>query len=154
MVFNDAVQNAVVAVRWKDGHRGTTCWCLLHALSNWILYTLGVLPAAAEPHNCDIHFGCPNKLVVDLTLNANSLLHVNATFTQCTIKTIPTRNTNNKAIRASAQQLTEADWLTKSRDSRCAGPFKNSDAIAHVAGVKVHLHWTWLRWTAYEWGKS
>lgn len=46
-------------------------------------------------------------------LNTNNLLHKNILFTECTINTIFTCNTNSATT-----QVTEADWLMRSQDNR------------------------------------
>jgi hypothetical protein len=63
-------------------------------------------------------------LYLYLILNTNNLLHVNTTFTQYTTNTIFKRNTNNTTTRASVQEVTEADWLTRSRGSKREEAFK------------------------------
>jgi hypothetical protein len=89
---------------------------LLHARSEWILYTPALWPVCVEPSACDVHLRCFNTPLAYLMLNTNNLLHANTTCTQCTTNTIFTCNTNNTSTRASANQVIGADWLMRTWD--------------------------------------
>jgi hypothetical protein len=55
-----------------------------------------------------------------LTLYTDNLLRTNTILTQYTKNTTVTRHTNNITTLSSVRQATEADWLTRARDSTCA----------------------------------
>jgi hypothetical protein len=61
---------------------------------------------------------CFNTPIVYLMVNTNNSLHIKTKITQYTRSAIFT--CNNITTRASVQRVTEANWLTKARDSRCA----------------------------------
>jgi hypothetical protein len=85
-------------------------------VTEYFLYTMSLA--------CDILHTCSNASTVYVMLNANNLLRINTIFTQYAANTISALNTNNATTLANMQQVNEADWLTRPRDSRCAEPSK------------------------------
>jgi hypothetical protein len=108
------------------------CRRLLHASSNWILYTPALWCACVDAGACDVHLPRFNTPTVNPMLNTNNLLHVNTTSTQYTTNTIFTCNTNNTTTRASLQQVTEADRITRARDTRCVEASKTQPLVRVV----------------------
>jgi hypothetical protein len=95
-----------------DWHAGV---CFTLEVNEYFIHQLSGLP---------VQNLAPATPIENLMLNTNNLLHANTTFTQYTTNTISTCNTNNTTTRESVQQVTEADWLTRARDSRCAEALK------------------------------
>jgi hypothetical protein len=124
--------------------RGLTFRRLLHAWSNWMLYTPALWPACVEPGACDVHPERFNTSVVYLMLNTNNFLHVNTIFTQYTTNTIFICDTINITTRANVQQVTEADWLTRARDKTQSPSF-----VSHIVPAwrrdRFHKLFNWSR---------
>jgi hypothetical protein len=77
-------------------------------------------------------------------MNTNNLLHVNTIFKQGSIHTIFARNTNNITTRVRVQQVTEADWLSRARDSRCAEASKTQPP-PFVSRILTHYYYAMAR---------
>lgn len=78
-----------------------------------------------------------HQLQAYLMLNTNNLLHVNA---------ISTFNRNNSNARASVQQVTEAEWLTRPRDSRCAEESKTEPPSFVPRNLETRLYTPLPEW--------
>jgi hypothetical protein len=94
--------------------------------TNGVFYTLEVTEYFLYTMSLAATF-CIHLLINPLSyvmLNVNNFLRINTIFTQYAANTTSARNTNNATTLAIVQQVTEADWLTRPRDSRCAEPSK------------------------------
>jgi hypothetical protein len=82
-----------------------------------ILYTPAVWPACLESSPYYVHLPCFNTPVTHPMLSTRKLFYVNTAFRH---KHIIHMEQYEHFTRVNTQQVTEADWSTRARDSRCA----------------------------------